>query len=146
RPPNGRAAQLEERLLMAVSFRPLCAPKRASARRKPPPWRARPVVERLEDRTLLSAVLVKDINRGPASSDVGSTTAFIGSTIYFAANDGKDGSELWKTDGTKKGTVMVADINPGPGGSNPTYFMEVNGQILFVADDGTHGRELWKTD
>jgi len=33
--------------------------------------------------------------------------------LYFAANDGISGLELWKTDGTGAGTVMVKDICPG---------------------------------
>ena len=33
----------------------------------------------------------------------------------FRANDGISGQELWKSDGTAGGTVMVKDINPGPG-------------------------------
>ena len=32
--------------------------------------------------------------------------------LFFAATDG-NGTELWKTDGTESGTVMVKDIYPG---------------------------------
>ncbi len=35
----------------------------------------------------------------------------VGSTLYFVANDGANGSELWKSDGTEVGTVMVKN-NP----------------------------------
>jgi ELWxxDGT repeat protein len=40
-------------------------------------------------------------------------------TLYFIADDGVSGEELWKTDGTDAGTVLVKDINPGAGGSGP---------------------------
>ena len=40
--------------------------------------------------------------------------------LAFTANDGVNGYEPWKSDGTVSGTVMVKDINPGSAGSfNP---------------------------
>jgi ELWxxDGT repeat protein len=72
--------------------------------------------------------------------------ANIGSTLYFAANDGTNGRELWKTDGTAAGTMMIADINPGGGSSNPLNFALVNGSIYFAASNSTYGNELWKFD
>ena len=44
-------------------------------------------------------------------SYVGSVT-FKGA-IYYLADDGKTGYELWRTDGTKAGTRILKDINPG---------------------------------
>src|SRR6516162_6287598 len=89
---------------------------RANARAacKPKPWRRRLYVERLEDRTLLpnTPVLVKDIN--PRHHDglfIPQFTSFQGET-FFSAEDGIHGIQLWKTDGTASGTVMVTDINP----------------------------------
>ena len=35
-----------------------------------------------------------------------------GSTLFFTANDGIHGPELWKSDGTEAGTVLVKNINP----------------------------------
>jgi ELWxxDGT repeat protein len=110
------------------------------------PERRRLELEQLEDRTLLSSAhLLADINPGAATSNP-SQMVVIGSTTYFAANDGTHGNQLWKTDGTAAGTVMVADIDPGSAGSNPTDLTSLNGQLYFVANDGVHGTELWKSD
>src|SRR5262249_49117750 len=90
--------------------------KRASARCKPFPSR-RPVVEQLEDRTLVSqgAVLVKDINtRGGDffSSNPNQFVAFQGLT-YFVADDGAVGPQIFRTDGTATGNKRVSDQFPG---------------------------------
>ena len=39
----------------------------------------------------------------------------LNNTLYFAANDGIRGTELWQTDGSAAGTVLVKDINSGSG-------------------------------
>ena len=67
-------------------------------------------------------------------------------TLFFYASDGSHGEELWKTDGTAAGTIMVKDINPGSTSSNPFHMTAVGGTLFFAADDGIHGRELWKSD
>jgi ELWxxDGT repeat protein len=70
----------------------------------------------------------------------------VGHIVFFAASDGVHGSELWKSDGTTSGTVMVKDINPGPDWSTPSHLTAVQGVVYFRADDGTHGNQLWKSD
>ncbi len=67
-------------------------------------------------------------------------------TLYFRANDGANGTELWKSDGTSAGTVLVRNISPGASGAFPNYLTNVNGTLYFLADDGTNGSELWKSD
>jgi ELWxxDGT repeat protein len=64
---------------------------------------------------------------------------------FFIADDGVLGHELWKTDGTKGGTLLVKDINPLTS-SNPYSLFIFKGEIYFSANDGVLGHELWKTD
>ena len=89
--------------------------------------------------------MVDDINPNGASSNPAYLTN-VGGELFFRATDGTHGDELWKSDGTSSGTMLVDDINPGPDSSYPTYLMNVNGELYFRASDGTHGFELWKSD
>jgi ELWxxDGT repeat protein len=68
-----------------------------------------------------------------------------GGLVLFAGTDGQ-GNELWRTDLTPAGTLLVKDIRPGPDSSRPVNVTLVNGVWLFSADDETHGRELWRSD
>jgi ELWxxDGT repeat protein len=91
----------------------------------------------------LSTRRVKDIALGlPGSSPAHLTAA--GTSLYFTANDGSHGTELWKTDGTT--TTLVADLAPGAASSNPTGLTAAGSTLYFIANDGTHGLQLWKTD
>ena len=89
--------------------------------------------------------MVKDIRSGSASSHISNLTNVNG-VLYFVADDGVHGSELWKSNGTSAGTVMVKDIHSGSIDSNPSYLIKVASSVYFRADDGVHGSELWKSD
>jgi ELWxxDGT repeat protein len=72
--------------------------------------------------------------------------AAVGGTLYFAADDGGNGRQLWKSDGTPQGTVMVKVIAPGSKDADPMALTDANGVLYFSATDGVHCRELWKSD
>ena len=92
--------------------------------------------------------LVKDINASPGDSSGSNPENLIvaGKTAYFSAFDPRYGGELWKTDGTAPGTVMVKDIFPGMFSSWPQPLAAFGSTVYFSANDDVHGPELWKTD
>ena len=49
----------------------------------------------------------------PARAPVPRNLTNVNGTLFFAADDGTNGCELWKSDGTAAGTVLVKDIRPG---------------------------------
>ena len=92
--------------------------------------------------------LLKDINQGGGN---GIEASYAGKLVtqgrmYFAADDGIHGAELWVTNGTASGTRIIKDINPGQAGSFPKFFFDLGTTIVFAADDGVHGIEWWRTD
>jgi ELWxxDGT repeat protein len=72
----------------------------------------------------------------------------VGGTVFFQADEGFNGRELWKTDGTTAGTVLVKDITPGSASTqfasvSPTAFR--NGIVFTMAFPATD-REPWISD
>jgi len=97
--------------------------------------------------------MIRDIRPGEegaiAPGGIGSHSGWftaVEGVLFFAANDGENGYELWKSDGTASGTEMVEDIRPGPEGSRPGGLTDVGGALFFAAADSSHGLELWRSD
>ncbi len=98
--------------------------------------------------------LLKDIWPGPSSSlsfDQTPLTHYftptpLGDLLFFPADDGVHGWELWATDGTEAGTALVADLEPGSGDSDPTELTPFAGALFFKAAPTATGRELYRTD
>jgi ELWxxDGT repeat protein len=70
----------------------------------------------------------------------------LGDRLYFRAWDPTHGFELWRTDGTTAGTVLVRDLTPGPASGDPQGLVAAGGRLWFSALDPDHGRELWTSD
>ena len=72
----------------------------------------------------------------------------VGDTLYFSADDGSSGIELWAHDTSNASTWQVAEINSGSSSSNPGQHMEllVGDTLYFDANDGSSGQELWAHD
>jgi ELWxxDGT repeat protein len=115
------------------------------------------------DGTAAGTALLKDINPGQLgsypSAGVSSQPdyapfASLGGQVFFAATDLTHGRQLWASDGTTAGTIMLTDINPAgignygafsshPPGADAREVAAVNGRLFFSADDGFHGSQPW---
>jgi ELWxxDGT repeat protein len=105
------------------------------------------------DGTESGTIIAKDLDPRPVSDpnaifqpsnfrDFTST----GSTLYFSGQTDTTGFELWKSDGTESGTVLLKDIKPGFQDSSISQTTAVRDTLYFTADDGINGTALWKSD
>ena len=109
-------------------------------------WKSNPPYNDTEDdANIFNTDLVHDIDKGANSSNPAELTS-LGSTLYFSANDGLYGRELWQSvpPYNPASTTIVADIDRGGASANPHDLTVVGPTLLFVATDATHGTELWK--
>src|SRR5205085_1064967 len=66
--------------------------------------------------------------------------------VYFSANNSTNGIELWKSNGTSSGTVLVKDIVAGVATSNPRSLTAAGTTLFFTANLASSGNELWKSN
>jgi ELWxxDGT repeat protein len=87
---------------------------------------------------------VKDIRSGTSSSHPSQLT-LVGPRLFFTADDGIAGTELWTSLGTIASTVRVKDILPGATGSFPSGLIAYKKSLFFAATT-SDGTELWKSN
>ena len=96
--------------------------------------------ESFEQRDLLTATLLHDINQLAAESSRPREFVEVGDVTFFVAESDL-GTELWKTDGTELGTSIVVDLEPGSASSFPHTLIPLEQRLLFHV-----GQRVWSTD
>lgn len=97
-------------------------------------------------KTMPAVTSFSTTNAWTSDRDVKRNFSVIGNTMFFGAYDAINGLELWKTDGSTLGTVLVKDIKAGAGSSNPYAFCKIGGEVFFTCTQTGLERKLWKTD
>ena len=97
--------------------------------------------------------LTKDINVQTDADPVNSNFIFnnpyavVNGVLYFSANDGVHGNELWRSDGTETGTHLVKDLIAGSASSNPHEIITAGNKVYFVTQNNTlFSYALWVSD
>jgi ELWxxDGT repeat protein len=89
--------------------------------------------------------MVKDFNSITSSSP--SQLTNVDGTLFFSASDDENGRELWRSDGSGQGTLMIKDIYASDSSSSAHWYLtEMNGILFFIAFDDAHGMEMRKSD
>jgi ELWxxDGT repeat protein len=63
--------------------------------------------------------------------------------LLFTSYDEASGYELWRSDGSEAGTLLLQDFIPGPGFGFPASPTSFGDRVFFSAQDEAHGREPW---
>ena len=97
------------------------------------------------DGTAAGTKLIKNI--ASTGSSVPDNYFVFNNTLYFTANDGTHGRELWKSNGAVGNATLVADINAGIGNSieNDVAFYQNGNNVYFSATTG-QDTGLYKLD
>jgi ELWxxDGT repeat protein len=96
-----------------------------------------------------AVTLAADIWPGPSSSSpswLGGRPAVYDGRLFFSADDGIRGHELWAYDAATGTATLAAEIYLGPTSSAPAWPVVYDDRLFFSADDGVRGRELWAYD
>jgi ELWxxDGT repeat protein len=67
-------------------------------------------------------------------------------TLYFAGTSVEGESQIWKSNGTAAGTVLVKATSPVGVDGIPTFLMRLGNSLVFDSASSSSGRELWVSD
>lgn len=87
---------------------------------------------------------VKEIN--PNGDALPMDLVIYNEKLYFTADDGVHGHELWVSDGTEEGTVLLKDLNDFLTSSNPQNFYLHNGKVFFTTNLSLGNVNFWQTN
>lgn len=107
------------------------------------------------DGTVAGTILLKDNLTTTNIAHPVKLRANVNGTLYFTVFDNPGCSvcapQLWKTDGTVVGTVMVTTLDytsffGGGSGTEPTNFAAAGDKLIFVFNNENNDYELWTSD
>ena len=97
----------------------------------------------VSDGTISGTALLADIRKGLTgafdyvTTEAETSASALDGRIFFTANDGIHGSELWMSDVTRSNTKLYADIAPGAAWSSPKYLQIIGDKLFFIAYNKT---------
>ena len=110
----------------------------------------------ISDGTEKGTYMLKDFNpkkiiSGTSNARVGNFAKLNNGKIVFSASTDEFGREVYVTDGTTAGTVLLKDINPGKPdmllwNDGFTSFHSDGNKVYFFANNNVTGAELWCSD
>ncbi len=101
------------------------------------------------DGTTAGTTMVKDIRPGSSPGIVLNASrrrvlTAVGNDVYFVADDGVTGAELWRSDGTPAGTRLVIDLAPGAASAGIHEIASAGNRVFFNGRSGSNN--FWATD
>ena len=101
-------------------------------------------------------MMLTDINPGPSagltfasgSAALSPNLIDVNESLYFLANDGVHGSQLWRTEPVAGGAAMLSNVSGGfiVDASHPIQVQGAMGNVLFTATSPANGSQLWTSD
>jgi ELWxxDGT repeat protein len=90
--------------------------------------------------------LVKAVNPDPMLGSYPRSLTVAGNKLFFIADDGASGEQLWVSDGTAAATIRLKQGSQPSASLHNSYLVAVGQKVFFAAVDATKGRELWVSD